>query len=246
MRDLLKTIEGKKKQLDAARPLPAELVKNLDNWFKVELTYTSNAIEGNTLTRSETALVVQKGLTVSGKSLVEHLEATNYALALDFIKQLVKAKRETLKIADILDLHRVVLKGVDDQNAGKFRSIEVKIAGSDSQLPSPLRVPDLMDDFIMWLHKSGDHPVQVAVDAHFKLVAIHPFVDGNGRSARLLLGLLLMQEGYPPALVQNEDRLEYIDAIRKAEQENNFDDYYKVMYQAVERSLDIYLDMIEK
>ncbi len=246
MLDLLKKINEKKNKLDAFRPLPVDLVKNLDNWFKIELTYTSNAIEGNTLSKSETALVVEKGLTVAGKSVSEHLEAINHAFALDYIKKFVDKKREDLTIKDILNFHSLILKKIDDQNAGKFRSIAVKISGSDVVLPEPIKVPDLMDDFIKWLHEEKEHPVRMAADAHFKLVMIHPFVDGNGRTTRLLMNLLLMQKGYPPAIILKEDRLEYINSIEKAQLQKDFQDYYKIIFTAVERSLDIYLDAIEK
>ena len=120
-------LTSKKKQLDSHRPLPDALVRNLDNWFRIELTYTSNAIEGNTLTRHETALVVEKGLTVGGKTLVEHLEATNHAHALDWVKTQIKHKPQDLTEKDILHIHNIILKGIDDSNAGHYRSIPVRI-----------------------------------------------------------------------------------------------------------------------
>jgi len=141
----------KKKRLDGFRPLPDALVQNLDDWFRVELTYTSNAIEGNTLTRRETALVVEKGLTVGGKSLIEHLEAANHAHALDWVKEQVKRKPQSLNQKDILVIHDIILKGIDDTNAGHYRSVPVRIAGSAVVLPNPRKVPDLMAEF----EKSG-------------------------------------------------------------------------------------------
>jgi len=127
-----KKLTEKKQALDAYRPLPEVLVINLDDWFRVELTYTSNAIEGNTLTRRETALVVEKGLTVGGKSLTEHLEATNHASALDWVKTQILRTPKDLSVNDILHLHGVILKGIDDPNAGMFRSVSVRISGSRS------------------------------------------------------------------------------------------------------------------
>lgn len=235
----------KKKKLDSFRPLPPPLVINLEDWFKVELTYTSNAIEGNTLTRSETALVVEKGITVSGKTLTEHLEAVNHAQALDFIKELACKKREEIKENDILDIHRLILSRIDDSNAGRYRNVSVRIAGMPVVLPNPRKVPELMEDFFRWLHLgSKDHPVEFASEAHLRFVTIHPFIDGNGRTARLLLNLLLLQKGYPPALIRKEERKTYIDSISKAQVEGKNDDYYQVIYRAVRRSFEIYIEAL--
>lgn len=236
----------KKKKLDGYRPLPPELVKNLEDWFRVELTYTSNAIEGNTLTRRETAMVVEKGLTVEGKSLEEHLEATNHAEALGAVKELVGRKRQDITESDILDTHRLILKKIDDANAGRYRAVAVRIAGATVVMPNPVKVPELMREFAGWLHeKNPDHPAKIAADAHFKLVSIHPFVDGNGRTARLLMNLLLMQEGYPPAIIRKEERRAYVDAIEKGQTRKRLEDYYNLIYKAVDRSLDIYLEALE-
>lgn len=243
--DLLERLDEKKGKLDKFRPLPTALVKNLDNWFRVELTYTSNAIEGNTLTRSETALVVEKGITVNGKTLEEHLEAINHAEALDFIKGLVHKKRQNIMERDLLDIHRAILRKIDDANAGRYRSVGVRIAGLPVALPNPLKIPALMKEFFTWLHnKNQDHPVKIASDAHLKLVTIHPFADGNGRTARLLLNLLLLQRGYPPALIRKEERKIYIDSISKAQLEGRTEDYYTVIYKAIDRSLNIYLEAL--
>lgn len=245
MDDLLKKITKKKKQLDGYRPLPVELVKNLNDWFRVELTYTSNAIEGNTLTRSETALVVEKGITVNGKTLTEHLEAINHAEAIDFIKDLAQKKRVDVKERDVLDIHSVILRKIDDKNAGRYRSVGVRIQGAEVVLPNPLKVPELMTEFYKWLHSGiKEHPAKIGADAHLKFVTIHPFSDGNGRTARLLLNLLLLQEGYPPALIRKADRKAYIDSIAKAQLDGLTDDYYEVIYKAIDRSLDIYLEAL--
>ncbi len=246
MGTLLQKISGQKKKLESFRPLSPDLVKNLDEWFKVELTYTSNAIEGNTLSRQETALVVEKGITIGGKSLNEHLEAINHAQALVFIKNLVGKKRTEITEKDLLDVHHVILSKIDDVNAGRYRNVPVRIAGSTVVMPNPLKVPELMSEFMKWLHsKNTDHPVKFAADAHFKFVSIHPFFDGNGRTARLLMNLLLMQESYPPALIKKEDRLKYINAIEKGQLSGDLADYYQIMYESVGTSLDIYLKAVD-
>ncbi|MDF1655459.1 MAG: Fic family protein [Coxiellaceae bacterium] len=236
----------KKQQLDALRPLPNALVHNLDDWFRVELTYTSNAIEGNTMTRRETALVVEKGLTVGGKTLVEHLEATNHAKALDWVRQQVKRKPSNLQIKDILHLHDVILKGIDDEHAGFFRSVPVRISGSTVVLPNPRKVPDLMDAFLAFLKQASRlHAVEFAAEVHYQLVTIHPFVDGNGRTARLLMNMILMMLGYPPAIIRTQDRLAYIASLEQAQLGGSKQDYYQLIAKAVDRSLDIYLKSMQ-
>lgn len=243
MNDKLKQLTDKKQELDGFRPLPPELVTNLDEWFKVELTYTSNAIEGNTLSRAETALVVEKGITVDGKTLQEHLEAINHAHALDFIKELVGKKRQDLTEADILDIHRFILTKIDDNNAGRYRNVSVRIAGSTVVMPNAMKVPELMKEFMEWLHAdNSDHAITLSAQAHYKLVSIHPFVDGNGRTARLLMNLLLMQEGYPPAIIKKEERRKYINSIEKAQLGGSLDEFLNLIYDAEAHSLDIYLE----
>lgn len=240
-----KKLTDKKTKLDSYRPLPPALVDNLEQWFLIELTYTSNAIEGNTLTRKETAIVVEKGLTVSGKSLVEHLEATNHAQALRKVMALVNSKTAALTEHDILDIHETILKGIDDESAGRYRSIAVRISGSEVILPNPTKVPDLMADFIAEITSNLEiHPAQLAAEAHYRLVTIHPFVDGNGRTARLLMNLILMQHGYPPALIRKRDRLKYIKSLEQTQLGGSKNDYYRIIADAVNRSLDIYLNAL--
>jgi len=235
----------KKDQIDKFRPLPPALVQNLEEWFLIELTYTSNALEGNTLTRKETAAVVEKGLTIGGKSLVEHLEATNHAKALTDIMALAGSETFDLSENDILTIHNTILRGIDDENAGHYRSIPVRISGSPVVLPNPRRVPDHMQNFIAELTAENDkHPVELAAQAHYQLVTIHPFVDGNGRTARLLMNLILLQHGYPPALIRTRDRMKYISALEKAQLGGSIADYHKVIFDAANRSLDIYLNAV--
>lgn len=238
-------LDKKKATLDTYRPLPNDLVKNLEEWFRIELTYTSNAIEGNTLTRRETALVVEKGITVGGKSLAEHLEASNHANALDWVKTQIKRKPHQIAVHDVLRIHNLILKGIDDSHAGHFRSVPVRVSGSTVIFPNPRKVPDLMDEFSDWLKtKPKLHPVELAAEAHYRLVTIHPFVDGNGRTARLLMNLTLMMLGYPPAIIRKRDRLSYIGALEKAQTGGTKDDYLKIISKAVERSLDLYLKAV--
>lgn len=245
MEAILKRITEKKRQLDSYQKLPAALVKNLYEWTRVDLTYSSNAIEGNTLSLQETALVVEKGITIAGKSINEHLEAINLAQAVDFIATLAKEKtRQEITLEDILSIHRMVLNKIDDQNAGKLRTVAIRITGSMVPHPNYLKVPELLTDFMTWLHDGTQHSAKIAADAHLKFVFIHPFVDGNGRTARLLLNLLLSQQGYPLVSIDQKERLTYINAIEKALRDNQPDDYYHVIFSAIEHSLDLYLNAI--
>ncbi len=238
-----KKLEQKKLELDSYRPLLPEQVKNLEDWFKVELTYTSNAIEGNTLTRQETALVVEKGLTVRGKSLNEHLEANNHAKALDFIKHLVNEPSYKITENDILDIHKILLQGIED-SAGYYRFIPVRISGSMVVLPNPLKVPDLMKNFVENLIKKAKdyHPVELALLAHYEFVSIR---DGNGRCGRLLMNLILMQNGYPPAIIRKRDREQYIKSLEQANLGGGLNNLKNLIIKSVDRSLDIYLKSVK-
>ena len=240
---LISRLTKKKEVLDRAGEMPGELVRNLREWFRVELTYTSNALEGNTLTRRETAMVVEKGITVGGKSLVEHLEATNHARAFDWIDEQSRKPLKKFTENDLLHLHKNILCGIDDQNAGFYRNVPVRLSGSRTVLPNPRKVPDLISAFHQWLKsEQGFHPVDLAAEAHYRLVTIHPFIDGNGRTARLLMNLILMCNGYPPAIIRKSERGKYLDTLEKAQTGGSRDDYLQLIYRAVDRSLDIYLE----
>jgi len=236
-------LTAKQKILNKYRPLPPDIVRNLDDWFRVELTYSSNAIEGNTLTRQETAVVLEKGLTVGGKPLKDHIEATNLAGALDYIRDLVRGAPSQLSESVILRIHDLVLRGVDDRNAGRYRNVPVRISGSTVVLPNPLKVPVLMEAFVAWLSDAGRlHPAALACEAHYRLVTIHPFVDGNGRTARLLMNLVLLMHGYPPAIIQVTECLAYLNALEAAQLGGPKDSFEQLIAAAIDRSLDIYID----
>ncbi|PIU03489.1 Fic family protein [Candidatus Shapirobacteria bacterium CG08_land_8_20_14_0_20_39_18] len=228
LQEKLKTLTEKKKELDKQKPLTAEVLKNLEGWLKVELTYSSNAIEGNTLTRLETAEVIEKGISaaLTGKSLQDQLEAINHAKAVEFIKTLAKEEKSHQFITeqDIKAIHKIILTGINDEWAGRYRESD-------------------MTEFIQWLETQQNiHPFRVAADAHFKFVSIHPFVDGNGRTARLLMNLILIINGYPMAIIRNENRTEYLDAVNTGQTKGNLEMFYAVIEEAEERSLDAYLN----
>ena len=246
----LKKIDKKKAELDLFREdglsLPAVLARNLEDWFRIELTYTSNALEGNTLTRQETALVVEKGLTVGGKSLQEHLEATNHAKALDWVRELAERRKGKIAEGELLEIHRLILKGIDDENAGCYRTVPVRISGSEVILPNPRKVPDLMEEFGRWLlNPTTGHAVEFAAEAHYRLVTIHPYADGNGRTGRLLMNLILMMYGLPPAIIRKRDRLGYLKALEMAQLGGSKERFYELIAKSVDRSLDVYLKAIK-
>ena len=242
MSGIFEKLTKKKEELDKYRPLPSELVKNLEEWLDVELTYTSNAIEGNTLTRMETALIIEKGITVEGKSLREHLEAINHKKALEEIRILAKKRQQNLSEKDILHIHGLILTGINSAWAGRYRQVSVRISGSDVVFPNYVKVPSLMKDFVRWLQSiQGEHPVKIAVDAHYKLVSIHPFLDGNGRTSRLLMDLILIQAGFPPAIIRKEERRRYLSSLEEAQLGGSMQKFYDLMIEAEDRTLDIYL-----
>lgn len=246
MNDKLKLLAEKKQQLDDLRPLPKELQDNLDGWYQTELTYSSNAIEGNTLSRHETAEVIERGIAavINGKPLRDQLEAINHAKAIEFIKQLAKKRKghQYITEQDIKDIHKIILTGIDDNWAGKYRQTEVFVRGSSAQFPLPRAVGYAMKELIRWLQSiQGENPVKLSADAHFKLVSIHPFIDGNGRTSRLLMNLILTMFGYPMAVIRNEDRTRYLATFDAAREEQDLRPFYEIVETAVEQSLDTYI-----
>ncbi len=245
MEEILARLEEKKVRLDAARPLPSGVVAKLKEYFDVEWTYHSNAIEGSTLTLIETRLVLLDGLTVDGKSLREHLEAINHKHAIDFVEALA-AKVEPVTEHNIRQIHALILRSIDDENAGAYRKGQVYITGSTYVPPAAIEVTPLMWELVAWINSTeaaGLHPVERGARAHFRLVHIHPFVDGNGRTARLLMNLILIQEGYPPAVIRRERRPEYYDALDRAH-EGVTNPFVTLVAEEAERSLDIWLEML--
>jgi len=248
---LLQTILTKKLQLDNLRPLSNEQLKNIKSIYDVDLTYNSNAIEGSTLTYSETKLILNEGLTIGGKKMNEHLEVINHKDALDFIESISHMNSNEITLKDIKDIHYLILKAISTVDAGKYRVKQVGVRKSDGTIynfTEPLKVNDAMNDFISWLqdNKEDLDPITLSAQVHYRFVTIHPFIDGNGRTARLLMNLILIQNGYPPAIIKVSNRVEYIQAIEKAQNENVLDDFYEVIAKAVDESLDTYLEILDK
>src|SRR5436190_13373747 len=234
-------LNRKKEALDRLRPFPQAALTRLHEQMVVEWTYNSNAIEGNTLTLKETALVLLHGITVSGKPLREHLEAVNHRAAIQTLEEAIQKKR-LIDEPFLRDLHGIILKGIDDAGAGQWRHERVRILGAIHLPPDPRKIPDLMEKFFSWLRNEEkvSHPVIIAAEAHHRLVHIHPFIDGNGRCARLVMNLILMRAGYPPAVVLKVDRRKYYRFLQEADQ-GEMERYLHFMARAVERSIALYL-----
>ena len=219
LKKLLQRIDEYKKLMDSRRPLAPQELQELDNYYRVGLTYTSNALEGNTLTLSETKVVLEDGITIGGKPLRDHYEAVGHAKAYDFMLKM--ARSETLLFSEeiILGLHNLFFRGMDADSAGKYREHQVLITGTDYVPPPARELTTLMQAFVVELNEKAQtmHPVLFAAFAHRKLVDIHPFVDGNGRTARLLMNLILVNRGYQIVSIPPILRREYIEALQVAQ-----------------------------
>ncbi len=239
---LLTRLNEKKAELDRLRPLPTAAVRRLNEQLALEWIYNSNAIEGSTLTLRETQLILQVGLTIGGKSLREHLDVINHKEAIDYVEALIEDNAPMTPF-QVRQIHRLVLARIDDENAGQYRMLQVLIAGTQHRPPEAWQLPGLMDEWADWLDGAAStmHPVERAALAHHRLVAIHPFVDGNGRTARLVMNMLLMQDGYPPTIIMRINRRQYYRVLAQADQGNG-PPLVNMVGRAVERSLTLYLD----
>lgn len=228
------------------------LRQNLDNAtikeaLKVEFLYESNRIEGNTLTLCETQLVINEGMTISGKSMREHLEAINHKEAILFIEDLVTQKMELSEYV-LKQIHGIVLYGIDRENAGVYRKLPVAIAGSKHLPPQPYLLQDLMEDYFRFyeLHRNDLHPVILAAEMHERLVSIHPFIDGNGRTSRLIMNLILLQHGFPLAIIGGdyESRMAYYDALEKLQTEDDKQSFILLIAEKVLFALERYINIL--
>ena len=235
----LERIHEKKRELDKKRPIPSYVLKSIKDSLSIEWTYNSNSIEGNTLTLQETKMVIEDGFTIKGKSLREHFEVVNHQEAIEFVESLA-SNEYVLNKLDILSIHHLVLQKIEKDFAGKYRTSGVRISGANFVPPNALKVDEFVSELIDF---ANDSEVDILIRSaifHHRFAWIHPFFDGNGRTARLLLNLILMKSGFPPAIILKNDRKKYYDALNQA----NNQDYSKLVLlilQAVERTLDIYL-----
>jgi Fic family protein len=241
---LISGIEQKKAELDRLRPLSAGALTQLQKYYDIELTYTSNAIEGNTLTHRETAEVIEHGITVGGKSLREHLEAVDHYEAVQWMRGLA-AQATPIGEDAVCELHRRIVARSQPTIAGIYSPHPRRIAGSPVIFPNPLKIPQLMAEFGAWLSSASSTP-EGAFEAHFRLTAIHPFSDGNGRAARLLMNLMLIRGGYPPVAIRPEDRKPYLDALERGSLAGDLQPFRRFMYERLDATLGEYLSALQE
>jgi Fic family protein len=242
--ELLAAIAAKKQRLDALRPVSRAALLALQKSYDVDLTYTSNAIEGNTLTLRETAELIEHGITVGGKPLRDHLEAVDHYSAVLWVRELAD-KATPLDESTVRELHRRIVVRSQPEIAGVYSTLPRRIAGSPVIFPNPAKIPQLMQEFGEWLGRAEPTP-SASFDAHFRLVAVHPFSDGNGRTARLLMNLLLLRGGYSPVAVRPEDRKTYLDMLERASIRNDMSPFQQFMHQRSDATLTEYLSSLEE
>ncbi|MEY4963911.1 MAG: hypothetical protein RLZZ323_1230 [Bacteroidota bacterium] len=241
---ILTQIDELKAKLDQYRQFDSYRISQA---LELEYTFESNRIEGNTMTLRETDLVINEGLTISGKSMREHLEAINHQEAIAFIKDLMN-KNTSLIERDVLSIHNLILRGIHPEDAGRYRKVQVMIKGSTHMPPQPFLVAKEMEDYFIWYetNKNKLHPIVLAAEMHERLVTIHPFIDGNGRTSRLVMNLILLQHGYVIANIKGDydNRMRYYQALETAQTKNDKEDFLLFVAQIEKESLERYLDII--
>lgn len=235
----LQQVSQLKTWLDTFRPLPHTVVSELRQRYLVRFTYHSNAIEGNTLTQSETELVLTTGITIGGKTLREHLEVIGHQEAMTYIEGLAQ-QSTPIREWEIRQIHNLILRKIEPEEAGKYRSLDVQAAGTGYLYPPHYLLADLMADFVRWLESKTAqqlHPVFYAAEAHYRFVSIHPFRDGNGRTGRLLMNLLLLRSGYPIVIISAQNRQQYIDSLAIGQQSGKWESFHGLLMEATIVSL---------
>ncbi|WP_018605550.1 Fic family protein [Uliginosibacterium gangwonense] len=241
----LRVVDAQKLRLDALRPLPTHTESSMRDKLALDWTYHSNAIEGNTLTLRETKVVLE-GIAIGGKSMQEHFEAINHNEAIRFVEEQARIQ-DPLATWQIQQIHSLILKNIRDGEAGRFRHENVAISGASATPPDYQHLAQEIQNLMVW-HESAlptMHPVVRSVELHTRFVKIHPFIDGNGRTGRLLLNLELMKAGYPPAVIRKEDRVRYYDVLDEACVSGCYDGVTLLVAEALQRSLDVFLYLIE-
>lgn len=243
----LNKIDGLKDQWISKRPLNKTQLTKMKEFFHLAYTYESNRIEGNTLTLQETHLVINEGITIGGKSMREHLEAINHAEAIEYMESIVSDQMDYSPRV-LAEIHYLILKAIDRENAGRYRSVPVRISGSEHVPPQVFMLEKLMEDYFIHYdrQKRKLHPVILAAEMHERLVSIHPFIDGNGRSSRLVMNLILLKHGYTIANLKGDinSRLTYYKALEEVQINNNPEPFYHLVADTVKESLEKHLEMV--
>lgn len=244
LQEKLNHIDSLKAQLDTFRQYDSYRIAQA---LELEYTFESNRIEGNTLTLRETDLVINEGLTVSGKSMREHLEAINHQEAILYVKELVQ-KKTKINEREVLVMHNLILRGIMPEYAGKYRNIQVMIKGSAHMPPQPFLVAKQMEELYLWYvtNYKTYHPVLLAAEMHERLVTIHPFVDGNGRTSRLLMNLILLSNGYVIANIKGdyETRMQYYTTLEQAQTTDSKEEFHHFIADVEIECLQKYLKIL--
>lgn len=246
LKQLLTQADKLQKKWLKKKPLDKTQLQKMKEYFNLNYTYESNKIEGNTLTLKETFLVVNEGLTIGGKTMNEHLEAINHSDAIDFVTGLIQDK-EILTERVLQEIHYLILKGIDKENAGKYRRVPVMISGSAFVPPQPYLITKMMEDIFIFYQKNKTklHPIVLAADMHEKIVTVHPFIDGNGRTCRLIMNLILLANGYTVGVLKGDvkSRMKYYNALEEAQTKNDRMAFYKLVAQTCIDSLNEHIKM---
>lgn len=244
LENILKEIDILKAKLDTYRQFDSYRITQA---LELEYTFESNRIEGNTMTLRETDMVINEGLTISGKSMREHLEAINHQEAIGFIKDLMQ-RNTSLNERELLSIHNLILRGIIPEDAGRYRKVQVMIKGSSHMPPQPYMVAKEMEDYFIWYetNKNKLHPVVLAAEMHERLVTIHPFIDGNGRTSRLVMNLILLQKGYIIANIKGDYdcRMQYYQTLETAQTKNSKEDFLLFIAQIEKENLERYIGII--
>lgn len=240
--DLLANIKDLKQKIDSMRPLNQGELNELKKWYNVTYTYNSNAIEGNSLTLEETKMVLEEGVTIEGKPLREIFEAVNHSKAIDTLYEFLKSDRD-ISEEFVKEIHKIILSKIDDENAGIYRKIQVYISGESGALPPANDVPKLMKELFTYCEKESKKKdiLELIAEWHYKFVKIHPFVDGNGRVARLIVNMMLLKNNYPIQIIPMVRRREYIQSLHSS---NTFLDFYEFFLSVQYENMKDYLRMI--
>lgn len=236
----LSELDVLKKQWAELKGLKGIRREKMDEYFSLKYTYESNKIEGNTLTLSQTTAVIKDGITIAGKSVQDHLEAINHEEAIqllyDFVDEKIAFTRHIL-----MQFHSLILRGINSKYAGKLRDVPVRISGAEHVPPQAYLLEGMMEDYFAYfrLHQKSLHPVILAAEMHERLVSIHPFIDGNGRTARLVMNLILVSNGYPIAILKGDDisRQRYYDALAAVQIDHDASAFYTLVIEALRASL---------
>jgi fido (protein-threonine AMPylation protein) len=245
LQTLLSYCDLQKAKWNQLKPLNSIQLQKMNEYFRLNYTYESNRIEGNTLTLQETHLVINEGLTIGGKSLREHLEVVNHSEAIEFISEIVRDKIE-LTERILKQIHYLILKGIDRENAGLYRSIGVRISGSSHFPPEPFILARMMEEVFEFYQKNKNllHPIILAAEMHEQIVSIHPFIDGNGRTTRLIMNLILLQNGFPIANIKGDlnSRLEYYKTLENAPNDHKAS-FYELVANTVKSALKEHIEL---